>query len=67
MNDVQSRVVVMGLDDPHLNFKTVNNGLERYGADIHKKVDLDIDDAHCTQARKNSMVAWLNHPQDPKP
>jgi hypothetical protein len=50
----------MGIDDPHLNFKTVNNGLEKYGADILKKVDLDIDDGHSIQPRKNSMVGWLN-------
>jgi hypothetical protein len=36
----------MGIDEPQMNFKTVNNGLEKYGADILKKVDLDIDDGH---------------------
>ena len=58
----------MGLDDPHLNFKTVNNGLEKYGADVLKKVDMDIDDGHTAQPRKNSMVAWLNPQtcQEPK-
>jgi hypothetical protein len=34
----------MGIDEPQLHFKTVNNGLEKYGADAFRKVDLDIDE-----------------------
>lgn len=61
MNDVQSRIVVMGIDEPQSYFKTVNNGLEKYGAEALKKVDLDIDEvAGSLQNRKNSMIAWLN-------
>ena len=44
MNDVQSRIVVMGIEEPQLHFKTVGNGLEKYGGDVLKKVDLDIDE-----------------------
>ena len=44
MNDVHSRIVVMGIEEPQLHFKTVGNGLEKYGGDVLKKVDLDIDE-----------------------
>lgn len=60
MNDVQSRIVVMGIEDPQLHFKTVGNGLEKYGGDVLKKVDLDIDEGPSIQPRKNSMISWLN-------
>lgn len=60
MNDVQSRIVVMGIEDPQLHFKTVCNGLEKYGGDVLKKVDLDIDEGPSIQPRKNSMISWLN-------
>ena len=50
----------MGIDEPQSYFKTLNNGLEKYGADILKKVDLDIDEGPSIQNRKNSMISWLN-------
>lgn len=50
----------MGLEDPHIYFKTVHNGLEKYGADVYRKVDLDIDERSSLQPRKNSMIGWLN-------
>lgn len=56
MNDVQSRIVIMGIEDPQLHFKTVSHGLEKYGGDVLKKVDLDIDEGPCIQPRKNSMI-----------
>ena len=34
----------MGIEEPQLHFKTVGHGLEKYGGDVLKKVDLDIDE-----------------------
>ena len=50
----------MGIEEPQLHFKTVGHGLEKYGGDVLKKVDLDIDEGSSIQPRKNSMISWLN-------
>lgn len=35
----------MGIEEPHLYFKTLNNGLDKYASDaIQRKVDLDMDE-----------------------
>lgn len=57
MNDVQSRFVVMGLDDPQSHFKTVGLGLEKYGTSDPRKFDMDIEDG---PRQRGSMVNWLN-------
>ena len=48
----------MGIEEPQLHFKTVGNGLEKYGGDVLRKVDLDIDEGPCIQPRKNSMISY---------
>ncbi|TNV83706.1 hypothetical protein FGO68_gene16381 [Halteria grandinella] len=62
--DVQSRFVVMGLEDPQAYFKTVYNGLEKYSAlPDQRKYDLDIDDKPRLSTNKRGSltgVGWLN-------
>ena len=53
------------MEEPQAYFKTVNNGLEKYGTDLQKKIDLDIEEVGSgIQQRKSSMIAWVN-PQNP--
>lgn len=50
----------MGLDDPACHFKTVNNGLERYGQCFdNRKVDLEIDEK-AVNMKRASLTGWLN-------
>lgn len=60
--DVQSRYVVMGMEDPTAYYKTVYNGLEKYAQlSDFRKYDLDIDDKPRNVTNKRgSLTGWLN-------
>ena len=60
IHEVQSRIVVMAMDEPQLYFKVHGNALEKYGqAHDYKKIDLELDDRPYKNKR-SSISGWLN-------
>jgi hypothetical protein len=61
-HNVSNRIIVMGLEEPNLFFKTVSVGLEKLGqqeTSNYRKIELELEEKPIGNKR-GSISGWLN-------